>query len=127
MNDRRVAVVVEDDPFLSEIYSETLRGAGLAVETYFDGEAAMQNLVRIAPDLIVLDLNLPKYSGIEIFHELRRHPETAETWVLIVTANPTQATELNQSEANSQNLLILAKPVSVEQLDQLARRLVFRK
>ncbi|MBN8654725.1 MAG: response regulator [Anaerolineae bacterium] len=121
------AIVVEDDLFLSEIYSDTLRSIGIQVETIYDGESAMQRLKSATPDLIILDLNLPVYSGIEIFHELRKRTETSETWVLIVTANPAQAAELSESELNSQNLLVLAKPISVDQLDQLAQRLVFRK
>jgi DNA-binding response OmpR family regulator len=121
------AIVVEDDLFLSEIYSDTLRGLGIQVETLYDGESAMQRLKSATPDLIILDLNLPKYSGIEIFHELRKRADTSETWVLIVTANPAQAAELSESELNSQNLLVLTKPISVDQLDQLAQRLVFRK
>jgi len=125
MNEQPIAVVVEDDPYLSEIYADTLISIGITVETFHDGESAMQNLKRIKPDLVILDLNLPKYSGIEVFHDLRKQPETAETWVLIVTANPFQADELTKAEMDSQNLLVLAKPISVDQLDQLARRLVF--
>lgn len=125
MSDQPLAIVVEDDLFLSEIYADTLRGAGLMVETYYDGETAMQPILQHGASLIILDLNLPKYSGIEIFHEMRKHPDTSQTWVLIVTANPAQAAEISQIEAQNQNLLILTKPVSVDQLEQLARRLVF--
>jgi DNA-binding response OmpR family regulator len=127
MNKKPIAIVIEDDLFLSEIYADTLRSTGIDVEIYYDGESAMQKLRTIKPDLIILDLNLPKYSGIEIFHDLRKHPETVNTWVLIVTANPAQAAELTEAEINSENLLILTKPISVDQLDQLAQRLVFRK
>lgn len=126
MNKQPIAVVVEDDLFLAEIYSDTLRSIGISVETYYDGESAMQRLKNLSPNLLILDLNLPKYSGIEIFHDLRKQPATAETWVLIVTANPAQAAELTEAEIYSENLLILTKPVSVDQLDQLAQRLVFR-
>jgi two-component system phosphate regulon response regulator PhoB len=126
MNDTPTAIVVEDDLFLSEIYSDTLRGIGVSVETYYDGDSALRKIQTARPDLVVLDLNLPKVSGIEIFREMRKRTETAETWVLIVTANPMQAAELNETETDSQNLLVLAKPVSVDQLEQLARRLIFR-
>jgi DNA-binding response OmpR family regulator len=87
----------------------------------------MKKIKSATPDLIILDLNLPKYSGIDIFHELRKQPQTAETWVLIVTANPAQAAELSETEIESQNLLVLTKPISVDQLDQLAQRIVFHK
>jgi len=127
MSNPPLAIVVEDDPYLSEIYTDTLRSIGITTETFQDGESAMQKLKQVVPDLIILDLNLPKYSGVEIFHDLRKQPQTAETWVLIVTANPAQAAELSETEIESQNLLVLAKPISVDQLDQLAQRLVFQK
>ena len=127
MSSTPIAVVVEDDPYLSEIYTDTLRSIGIIVESYQDGDSAMQRLKSIAPDLIILDLNLPKYSGIEIFHDLRKQPQTTETWVLIVTANPAQAAELTEAELESQNLLVLTKPISVDQLDQLAQRLILRR
>lgn len=126
MNNKPLAVVVEDDLFLSEIYADALKSIGMNVEILYDGESAINQLKQLKPDLIILDLNLPKLSGVEVFHDLRRHPETAETWVVIVTADPTQAAELTVSEMDSQNLLVLTKPVSVDQLDQLAQRLVFR-
>lgn len=127
MNKTPSAIVVEDDPYLLEIYADTLRGLDIQVEIYQDGTSAMKKLKSATPDLIILDLNLPKLSGIEIFHELRKQPQTAETWVLIITANPAQAAELSETEIQSQNLLILTKPISVDQLDQLAQRIVFHK
>jgi DNA-binding response OmpR family regulator len=127
MHNPPLAAVVEDDLFLSEIYSDALRSSGLQVETFYEGQSAMNALKEMTPDLIVLDLNLPNFSGIEIFRALRNNPATSETWVLIVTADPSQAAELSQSEIESQNLLVLSKPISVDQLDQLAKRLTFQK
>lgn len=126
MNTRPLAVVVEDDVFLAEIYSESLKSIGLNVEVFHDGGDAMKALGQLTPDLIILDINLPTYSGLEIFHHLRQQPHTSQTWVLIVTANPSQAAELSNFEMDNQNLLILAKPLSMDQLDQLAQRLAFR-
>ena len=127
MNNSHSAIVVEDDPYLLEIYADTLRGMDIQVETYQDVVSAMKKLKSATPNLIILDLNLPKLSGIEIFREVRKQPQTAETWVLIITANPAQAAELSETEIQSQNLLILTKPISVDQLDQLAQRIVFHK
>lgn len=127
MHNPPLAAVVEDDLFLSEIYSDALRSSGLQVETFYEGQSAMNALKEMTPDLILLDLNLPNYSGIEIFRALRNNPATSETWVLIVTADPSQAAELSQSEIESQNLLVLSKPISVDQLDQLAKRLTLQE
>ncbi|MCZ2122082.1 MAG: response regulator [Anaerolineales bacterium] len=126
-NNPPLAVIVEDDIFLADIYSDTLKGAGFNIQLFHDGEIAMQEVKNLNADLIILDLNLPHYSGIEIFRDLRTHAATLETWVLIITANPAQAAELTKSEVDTQNLLVLSKPISVDQIDQLAQRLVFRK
>ena len=80
----------------------------------------MLQLDRVKPMLIVLDLNLPKYSGANIFTYIRNDPRLKDTWVIIATADAVQAAELNRMDQH--NLLTLIKPVSVDQLEQLALR-----
>ncbi len=118
------AIVVEDDPDLSAIYIDTLHSMNFHVESFQDGAAAIEHLKSASPHVIILDLNLPHFSGIEIFRQLRKQPHTARTWVLIITANPAQAAELSNEEVESENLLILSKPIQISQFDQLIRRIV---
>ena len=115
-----LAIVIEDDEYLGEIFSEVLRGIDLDVRLIRDGENAMLQLARITPKLIVLDLHLPKYSGANIFTYIRSEARLKGTWVIIATADAVQAAELNRM--NQHNLLTLIKPVSVDQLEQLALR-----
>jgi len=115
-----LAFVVEDDEYLGEIFSDVLRGVNLEVRLIRDGESAMLQLDRVTPALIVLDLNLPKYSGANIFAYIRNDPRLKDTWVIIATADAVQAAELNRMDQH--NLLTLIKPVSVDQLEQLALR-----
>jgi DNA-binding response OmpR family regulator len=83
-----------------------------------DGENAMLILGRITPVLIVLDLNLPKYSGANVFTYIRNTVRLKDVWIIIATADTVQAAELNRMDEH--NLFTLIKPVSVEQLEQLA-------
>lgn len=124
MTEKPFAVVVEDDVYLADIFSATLHSIGMEVNIFHDGESALQGMETMLPKLIILDLNLPKISGIDVLKALRSNARTAHTWVLVVTANPTQAAELKKMEEDDQSLLILAKPVSVDQMEQMARRLV---
>jgi len=119
---RPLAIVIEDDEYLGEIFSDVLRGVNLEVRLIRDGESAMLQLDRITPALIVLDLNLPKYSGANIFTYIRSDARLKDTWVNMATADAVQAAEL--SRINQHNLLTLIKPVSVDQLEQLAMRVL---
>jgi CheY-like chemotaxis protein len=117
---RPLAIVVEDDEYLGEIFSEVLRGINLEVRLIRDGENAMLQLAGVIPALIILDLNLPKYSGANILNYIRNDARLKDSWVIIATADAAQTAELNRYD--QRNLLTLIKPVSVDQLEQLALR-----
>ena len=117
-----IAVIIEDDEYLGEIFSDVLRGIDLEVRLIRDGESAMLQLARIKPVLVVLDLNLPKYSGANIFTYMRSDPRLKDVWVIVASADTVQAAELNRTDQH--NLLTLIKPVSVDQLEQLALRVM---
>src|SRR5690606_17339162 len=69
-------LVVEDDLSLSDVLAFTLRRAGYVVVTAFDGVAALQQWEAEAPDLIVLDLNLPKLDGLAVCRQIRSQSST---------------------------------------------------
>jgi two-component system phosphate regulon response regulator PhoB len=117
-----LAIVIEDDEYLGEIFSDVLRGVNLDVRLIRDGENAILQLARVTPILIILDLNLPKYSGANIFTYIRNEARIKDTWVIITTADAVQAADLTRMDHH--NLLTLIKPVSVDQLEQLALRVV---
>ena len=113
-----LALVIEDDENLGEIFSQALRGVNMETRIIKDGETAMMILGRITPVLIVLDLNLPKYSGANVFTYIRNTTRLKDVWIIIATADAAQAAELNRMDEH--NLFTLIKPVSVDQLEQLA-------
>jgi DNA-binding NarL/FixJ family response regulator len=66
------ALVVDDDPSMQELVSDLLERAGLAVTRVGDGVAAIEKGRELAPDVAVIDVNLPGASGYEVCHELRQ-------------------------------------------------------
>jgi DNA-binding response OmpR family regulator len=113
----RSVFIVEDDPKLNNIALITLE-SDFQVETFMDGHTAMQRLDQFAPNLVVLDLNLPGTSGRDILNKIRSNAQFANTRVILTTADERQAETLTE-EAD----IVLLKPVSPGQLKELAIRM----
>lgn len=69
-------LIVDDDLVLADVVSFTLRRAGFQVVTVHDGQAALDAWRQEAPDLIILDLNLPKLDGLTVCKRIREQSET---------------------------------------------------
>ena len=78
-------VLIEDDEILSKVVSEELKEAGFDVARAFDGEAGLNLVKSKKPDLVLLDLILPKKHGFEVLQELKKSPPTKEIPVIILT------------------------------------------
>jgi CheY-like chemotaxis protein len=112
-----LALIIEDDPKLGQIFSLTLQ-ADFTTEICPDGREALARLAQVVPALVVLDLHLPGASGEEILASIRADPRLAGTRVILSTANHLQA-DLLEEQAD----VVLLKPVSPTQLRELANRL----
>jgi CheY-like chemotaxis protein len=112
------ALVVEDDDELGEIFSDILESSGMAVSHVTDGQMALDWLAKSSPDIIMLDLHLPRVSGLEILREIRRNTRLKDTEVIVVTADALLTTAVKE-QAN----FILIKPINLEQLNLLINRL----
>lgn len=77
--------VVEDDNILAKAITTALTQAGFQVEAAIDGQEALDKIPATEPDLILLDLLLPKKSGEEVLAELKKNEATKDIPVLIAT------------------------------------------
>jgi len=109
------ALIVEDDEDLSVIFSEALQAAGFETEVAKAGDTALARLAVTTPEVVVLDLHLPRVAGTDILHQIRADPRLAEARVIVATAHPRMAESL-RDEAD----LVLLKPISFSQLRDLA-------
>jgi two-component system, OmpR family, response regulator AdeR len=83
MADNALILIVEDERQITEIYQAFFEREGFRVVTAADGDAGIDLHRMLAPDLVVLDVGLPKRDGIEVLSEIRR---TANTPVIMCTA-----------------------------------------
>lgn len=82
---RPLILVVEDDRGLRDLYRTALGLSGYDVHVSEDGLDALRYLDDHRPDLIVLDLDLPKIPGVTLYNELRLHPYMRAIPILVVT------------------------------------------
>ena len=115
--DKPIALVVEDEYDISLIFARALQSAGYETEIVRSGDTALTWLRAATPDLVILDLQLPRVPGTKILHYIRTDPRLAEIRVIVATAHPNIAAAL-QDRAD----WILIKPVNFGQLRNLAKR-----
>lgn len=85
MSDAKKILIVEDDEFLSRMYTTKLTLEGYKVITATDGEKGLRLAAKEKPDLILLDLLLPKKDGFTVLKELKAKEETKGMPVLVLT------------------------------------------
>ena len=78
-------LLVEDDPFLSDIYTTKLKEEGFSVDTAMDGEECLRKVEKNMPDLLILDLVLPQMDGWEVLSSIRRQEKFKDLKVIILS------------------------------------------
>ena len=87
MNGKKKRILlVEDDTALSAVYRSRLEIEGFDVREANNGEDALSATVEYRPDLILLDVMMPKISGFDVLDILRNTPETANVRIIMLTA-----------------------------------------
>ncbi len=104
-------LIVEDEPSLQETLAYNLKKDGYAVETVGDGHSALEAARRLKPDLIILDIMLPKMDGFEVARILRKELTTA---ILMLTARDDEIDRVVGLEVGADDYL--TKPFSMREL-----------
>lgn len=116
---KKQACIIEDALHLSELFSNILEREGLETKVINDGAIALNYLTDNTPDLILLDLNLPEISGIEILDYIRSQGHLKQVKIVVITASLGAALTIEDSVD-----LVLIKPVTLEQMTSLVKRII---
>ncbi|HMH76438.1 MAG TPA: response regulator [Candidatus Udaeobacter sp.] len=122
MTARRV-LLVEDDRFLRRACEISLRQRGFAVTTAADGEEALRNVRADPPDLILLDLLMPKMTGIEVLKTLRAEEATREIRVLILS-NSSREQDVEEIKTLGVSGYFVKADLSLQVLGDMVARLL---
>ena len=110
-----VALVIEDDRDLATLFAIALRMAGVETEIVHAGDTALARLAVLVPDLVVLDLHIPRTAGIDVLRQIRADARLSGTRVVVVTGDLLAARDV-QNQADH----VLIKPFSFDDLQDLA-------
>ena len=105
-------LVVEDSRDVLALIERTLTSSGFTVQKAYDGESAITMALDSEPDLVILDIGLPKRSGLDVATELRKRAFRAP--LLMLTARDTVSDKVTGLEAGADDYL--AKPFDTEEL-----------
>lgn len=129
VNDRPPRVlVVEDDPEISQVLQRSLRLDGYDVRLATDGEVALSAATDYMPDLVILDLGLPKVDGIEVARRLRTGDEGSflrDVPILMLTARDGLESRVEGLDTGADDYLV--KPFEREELLARMRALLRRR
>ncbi|MBW3538021.1 response regulator [Candidatus Parcubacteria bacterium] len=113
-------LLVEDDINLRDIYSARLAAEQYDILTASDGEEALATAVRERPDLIILDVMMPKISGFDVLDILRSTPETKDTKIIMMTAL-SQDSDKQRGESLGVNKYLIKSQVTLEDVVTAAK------
>jgi two-component system, OmpR family, alkaline phosphatase synthesis response regulator PhoP len=103
-------LIADDEPDILEIINYNLTREGYAVFTAKDGDDALTKAKSVKPELIILDIMMPKKSGVEVCEVLRRQPDFQETLIIFLTALSDEGSHIKGLETGADDYL--SKPIS---------------
>ena len=115
---KNLALVIEDNADLSEIFSRALQSAGFEVEAILDGKIAQQRLQETTPNVIVLDMHLPSVDGPTLLKQIHADERLSKARIIIATADSAQA-EFYRNMAT----IVMIKPITFSSLRDISARL----
>jgi DNA-binding response OmpR family regulator len=118
-------VVIDDEPSVGAAVRDLLVPEGYEVDAPGDAEAALPELIRSAPDLVILDVNMPGMSGWELCSLLRRQSTTWAVPVLFLTGRQEVRDRITAMQVGGSDYL--AKPFGAEELRNKVRSLLKKR
>ncbi len=114
---------VEDDDALASVYMVRLEAEGFEVHRVANGEDALAAAVSFKPDLVLLDVMMPKIGGFDVLDILRNTPETANLKVVMLTALSQDSDKKRAEALGVDDYLVKSQVVITEVIDRIKKHL----
>ena len=116
-------LLVEDDDSLAAVYQTRLQAEGFDTRRVPNGEEALANTLEYKPNLILLDVMMPKVSGFDVLDILRNTPETANIKIIMLTALSQDTDKQRAQEHGADDYLVKSQVVIADVVDRIKQHL----
>jgi len=124
MSDKQFILVVDDDPDLVESVSMKLESKNYRVEKAYDGVEAWEKIKEEKPDLIILDVMMPRKNGYELCDELKADPKYNDIIVILLTAVGDAVTSTSYTHTDGKTTMaddFIPKPIDLDKLMEIVK------
>jgi len=116
-------LLVEDDDYLADVYKTRLTQEGFEVDRIADGEDALAAALNFRPDLVLLDIMMPKVSGFEVLKILRDTPTTSKVKIIMITALGQEADQHKATSLGADDYLVKSQVVIADVVAKIKQHL----
>jgi DNA-binding response OmpR family regulator len=116
-------LLVEDDDALASVYMSRLQAEGFEMRRVSNGEEALANALSFKPDLVLLDVMMPKVSGFEVLDILRNTPDTADLKIVMLTALSQDSDKERAESLGVDDYLVKSQVVIADVVDRIKQHL----
>lgn len=95
--DKKRILLVEDDQYTRELYQEVIKDEGYSLDTASNGEEGLEKIKRGGYNLILMDVMMPKMSGLEVLRAIKNDPPKIQNGPIVILTNLTNDPILNQA------------------------------
>ena len=123
VNNGKRILLVEDDDALASVYEVRLKAEGFLVTRVANGEDALAAAVNYRPDLVLLDVMMPKVSGFDVLDILRNTPETANLKIIMLTALSQETDKQRAKALGVDDYLVKSQVVISDVIERIKQHL----
>lgn len=124
MTDKQLILVVDDDPDLVESVAMKLENEGYEVDKAYDGVEAWDHIKAQRPDLVILDVMMPRKNGYQLCDELKNSDDYNDIVVVLLTAVADAITSTNYTHLDGKTTLAddyIPKPIELDNLMEIVK------
>jgi two-component system alkaline phosphatase synthesis response regulator PhoP len=122
MSEKKLILVVDDDPDLVEAVSMKLDAKGYRIEKAYDGVEAMEKIKEEKPDVVILDVMMPRKNGWEVCEEIKNNDDLKEIAVVLLTAVADSVKTTSYTHHGGKTTLAddyVPKPIDLDELMEI--------